>query len=450
MPCPYAGCGGDPRTGHSLSHCDACARPILLCPKCKTPNSTFARYCRQCGEPKDRQGLDFLQSEKLELWGASVRVAEPRLVEVNAPFWVAPVEYREFLWCLSSRGSVYRLSLMGEEAEHVGSFGEGFGSIPFAIAEVPNDASLRDWTPYLIAANRGTISGLNLITLETRQFLQLDRNEHVLASFKDQYVTLIADGRRVYFLKTKGTQTYLSVCDLLDGSCEDYSLGTQPVAGPFSVGRDVGVYSNSRVRVLEDGAVKDYPLPRNFEPWVSPSESGELQTPLGRMPFMSHGKSVYIPGRQVELGSGDGLSGLSIFSLSNGSSTSTEFIPARDETSYWQDSESRPVIAQKGMVTVYDGGRGAVVRKKDQIVGRGPGFHENNLTVCFAKSSGGAELLRFYRGKNNDIFYEYPLVAYHPDYRLAGGFYRTASALAFVYRTAENFIRLLVWDLDAG
>jgi hypothetical protein len=378
---------------------------------------------------------------------SSGRVAEPRLIAVDEPFWVAPVEYREYLWLLSTRGAVYRLSLAADEAEHVGSFGDGFGSIPFSIVEVPDDTGTKNWTPYLIAANGGGVSGLNLVTLETRQFLRLAANEHILASFRDKYVTLIADGRHAYFLKTRGTQTYLSACDLLGGRCEDYPLGSQPVAGPFSVGRDVGVYSKDRVRVLENGGVKEYPLPKNFEPWLSPSESGGVQTPLGRMPFISQGRSVYIPGRHVERGADDGAAGLRVFSFVNGSPPNTEFIFAREEASYSQDAEGRPVIAQSGVITVYDGGRGRVVRRGEQLVGRGPAFHENDLTLCFTRPRWGGELLSLYQG--GDILCEHPLT-YYDDYRLAGGFYRTAGALTFVYRTAKDFIRLLVWDMHAG
>lgn len=448
MSCPYAGCGGDPQTSHDLTHCKACGQPIFLCPRCQTPNSTFARYCRHCGEPKDRQTLDFLTREKPALAApSSGRVAEPRLIQVDEPFWVAPVEYREYLWLLSTRGGVYRLSVSTDEAQHVCSFGEGFGSVPFSIAEVPNDAGGKDWTPYLLAANRGGISGLNLITLETRQFLRLDSNEQILASFRDRYVTLISDGRHAYFLKTRGAQTSLSACDLLSGRCEDYPLGTQPVAGPFSVGRGVGVYFEDRVRVLESGGLKEHRLPKNFEAWVSPSESGELQTPLGRMPFVSHGRFVYIPGRHIELGEDGGVAGLRVFSLTNGAAASTDFIAARDEASYWPDSEGRPVVAQKGMITVYEEGRGRVVHRGEQLVGHGPAFHENNLTLCFTGSNWGGDLLSLYHGQK--VLREDPLT-YYPDYRLAGGFYRAAGAITFIYRTDRDFIRVLLWDMHAG
>jgi len=447
MSCPYIGCGGDPRATHDVINCKACGRPISLCPRCQTPNSTFARYCRHCGEPKDRQAPDFLTREKPTLVAPSSGQAEPRLIQVDEPFWVAPVEYREYLWLVSARGAAYRLSVSSDEAEHVCSFGDGFGSMSFSITEVPGDPGEKDWTPYLLAANPGGISGLNLITLEVRKFLQLDRNEHILASFRDKYVTLVSDGRHAYFLKTRGTQTYLSACDLLSGQCDEHPLGSQPVAGPFSVGRDVGVYSKDHVRVLAGGDLREYRMPRNFDPWVSPSESGEMQTPLGRMPFMSYGRFIYIPGWHVERGAESRVAGLRVFSLVNGAADSTDFIPAREEASYWPDTEGHPVIAQKGAISVYEGGRGRVVLRGEQLVGRGPAFHEKDLTLCFTRSSWSGELLSLYQGAK--VVSELPFT-YYPDYRLAGGYYRTVGAVSFIYRTDRDFIRALVWDMHAG
>jgi hypothetical protein len=455
MLCPYSDCRRDIQAGRGKAHCPTCRRPVATCRHCQTPNSTLARHCRKCGEPSARPSYEYLPQEKLAPRRAGdEHEAEPRVVEVNDVFWVAPVEYAQFLWFLSLTGQVYRLSLFADQPEYVGTLGEGFGRAPFLITEFFDDASQTGRTPYLLAANRGRIVGINLLNHQSRQFLRLGDEEYLLADISKHLATVTTDGRRVSFLKKfkqRERQTYLSTLDLLTDQIEDHALGDKPAAGPFKVAGGVGVYFNDRVRVLtRDGIARDYRLPRNFYPWVAWEDSQQLRPPMGRMPFLSRGQTVYIPGRRAESDASEGVAGLHLITLVNGSQANTDFVPAEGETSYLPDPAGRPVVARRGAITVYDGESRRVVKALPDLTGDGPAYHDEELSVGFVARNTNLRDIRLRFEWGSHVF-TYPLAEYHSDYDgAAGGFYRTAASVAFLYRTAARRLRLLIWDTYAG
>ncbi|HXI25230.1 MAG TPA: hypothetical protein VNG71_15305 [Pyrinomonadaceae bacterium] len=357
--------------------------------------------------------------------------------------------YRDFLWCLSTTGTVYRFSLFDDKADYIGTMGAGFGQTPFAITEVMSDVSVKDWSPFLISINKGSLAGINLLTGAAKQFLIVEFDERILSSFENQFSTIVADGRSACFLKRKGTETYLSICDLSTAKYVDYELGDRIVAGPFKLENSIGVYFENALDVLGPNGLKEYALPRNFKSLMSADTGKDLRLPLGRMPFMLDGKSIYIPGRQETLGSSSEerseLEGFLFFTL-KGNDPSHNFISAEGVMSYGQSSAGHPVVIRNGKISCYRDAGPTLLVEDEQLVARGPAFYENDLKIGFVNRGGGGFCLRSFQGE--DVF-DYPL-ANLPDFLVPGGFYLTNGRLAFVYRTRQNFMRFVVWGTYAG
>jgi hypothetical protein len=434
MICPYPDCGGEVKTTNIVGHCQKCSQPIFLCRKCQGTNRAFARYCRRCKEP-----IVFPTIGPTEVWQpgtASHFARESRRIIVNDQFWVSPSAYRGFLWGLSLRGVVWKLSPFNPQPIPYSAIGDGFGKSAFLIRELLANANGEDWIlyPYLLSISPQAVKGVNLLTKEARELAQVSSEEHILSSFEEGFVTLEADSQMIYFLKKRSVQVSLVACNLLDVGTKEFTLDEPEVVGPFKIGHRVCVYSKNIIYALEGDKIRPHALPKNFTAWVSPNDVKDIQR-IGQMPFLVYRDSVYIPGR---VGGDPGLLSVAF----QGSSVASAPISIRGEATYTQDPTGRLILAKSGEIVVYDGSA-AVVRKEDrELSGRGVPYYDEPIAIGRAKSAGGFESLRFFL---DGTLADYPL-ANLDGFVEAMGFYCVAGAMVFAYLSHQNHIRMVVWD----
>jgi len=244
-----------------------------------------------------------------------------------------------------------------------------------------------------------------------------------------------ADERYAYFLKSGRNPTSLQVCSFTDGDTRDYEVSAPVVAGPFKVGNRVGVYSCDSIYLLRDTALEPFPFPQNFRAWTSASEIHDLQAPVGKLPFLQGGNSLYIPGIA------SGVSGFLVVSMQERAPTFVP-LPIKGRTSYSQDSAGRLVLSKDGEVVVYEGSR-TVVRKEDhELSGVGAALYDAPLMIGRAKSSGGRESLRFFLNGTQEDF----ALA-----RLSGfvetiGLYCLGRSLVVTCLAGQGSLLIVVWD----
>jgi len=387
MICPYPDCNAEVAGVGGVGYCVKCACPVFQCPKCEVSNRAFARYCRKCNHV-----ISFPETQLLLGGGARAELsAQPKQVVINRPFWVTPLAYKGFLWCLSATGDVIKVSPFEESAQHFGTLGSSFGKSAFTVMPRPEDET-DNLPPYLLAASPDALSGINLLTGEVREFLRASAGEQLLSNFGDEYAGVESRGRTVFFLKRRDGRVYLAALDLRAMTVKQYALPEGEVVGPLRVGDRVGVYSRSAVYLLDEGEVKEVVrFAPSFRAWVTPGENSQLQPRVGRLPFITQQNSIYVPGAT------GGVPGFLYVSLRGGAASSS-FFPLAGESCCAQDAGSRLLVARAGGLDVYEGMTARAVRLDPQLNAQAPAYHDDSLTACFVKSAGGVEALRFYYG----------------------------------------------------
>jgi hypothetical protein len=432
MICPYLNCNGQVADIISVGCCDKCASPVFICQKCAAGNRALARHCRNCN-----QAIAFPETG-LHLGGETpAEIGAPtHRVTINRPFWVSPTVYKGFLWCLSAVGEVMRVSPFEGRAHHFGTLGESFGKSAFTITPRPEDES-DGLPPYLLAASPDVLSGINLITGEVREFLRASAGERFLSNFEEGYVGIESHERNIFFLKKRNEVFYLARLDLSTLTTQEYALPEKDVVGPQRIGNSVCVYSRSALYLLSNGEMKEaIRFSSNFTAWALPGENAQLQSRVGRLPFLVRQHAIYIPGASGT------VPGFLYVSLGNRGSNMS-FFPLTGEASCSQESGGRLLIARDGGVDMYEGLTARSVCLDPQLNPQSPSYYDESLTACFVKTTGGVETLRFYYGK---IIRDYSLAQLGG--LIAMEFLPVAGTLALPYLSESgNSLGILIWDV---
>lgn len=436
MGCPYPNCGGDLRLTNEVGHCLKCAQPVFLCPQCSIANRSFARHCRRCCADIEYPSETFRHLRDSDQ-GPDLSTP-PRAFHIRKSFWVSPIAYRGFLWCLSTTGELFAVSPFGVRAVPWGLLGAGFGRAPFIIRELRLKSRREQAEPFALAANSKSIAAVNLLTREPQVLLTLEQGEQLLADFSERYVTLEADEQSLYFLKKKGGAEFLVTYDLMRGVTEEFAVPSPGAAGPLWVGGSIAVYTRDRVYVLEEGGLRQRLEFGSFAAWGSPAEVRDVQPPFGRVPYLRRRDSVYLPGVR---GNESGL----LFISSHGPVFSQAFISSQGEACYGQDAEGRLVTARAGEMVSYEETSPVLLKSDNQITPKGQPFHNRPLTVGFVRAAGGAESIRFYWGSNVS---DYPLAPLRAAVDV--GFFAMGDTFTFIFlteRDGESSMGGLVWDV---
>ncbi len=430
MICPYPNCNGEVAEIVTVGHCAKCASPVFPCHKCEAANRAFARYCRKC-----KHGIAFPETGLLIEGDSRVDLSvPPRRVMIDRPFWVSPAVYKGFLWCLSAAGEVMRVSAFEGRAHHFGTLGGSFGKSAFTIRPRIGDET-NELPPYLIAASPDRLSGINLVTGEVREFLRATASERLLSNLEEGYVAVESHGRNVFFLKRRERKLYLASLDLCSMKAQEYALPEENVVGPFRVGNQVGVYSRNALYFLSNREVKEaIRFSSNFSAWALPGENSQLQPRVGRLPFLVRHSSLYIPGASRT------ESGFLYVSLRNGASNPS-FIPLSGESCCSQESGGNLLLARSGGIDLYEGITARPVCLDPQLNPQAPSYYDESLTVCFVKSAGGAETLRFYY---RNTVHDYSLSQLGR--LIAMEFLPVAGTLALPY-LSEDALGIVIWDV---
>lgn len=432
MFCPYPDCDGEVVESHAYAHCLKCERPVLKCPKCGTSNRSFARHCRTCN-----QLIYFPETRRL-LPRADAELSGPeKQVVVNLPFWLSPVAYRGFLWCLSATGEVIEISPFKAKPHHFGTLGGGFGRSAFTITPQAGD-DVGNLAPYLFAASPQALSGINLLTGEAAEFLPASAGEHLLSNFEEGYAGVESRGRTVFFLKRREGRLYLAALDLSAMTVEHYPVAGDEIVGPLRAGDRVGIYSRNALYLLDAKGLREAArFPAAFSAWVTPGENSSLQPRVGRMPFIARPDSIYIPGTSR------GVAGFLYVSL-RGEAGGASFLPLAGESCCSQDASGHLLVARAGGIDMYEGITPQAVCRDTQVNAQSPAYHDDSLTAYFVRTAGSVESIRFYY---NNRAHDYSLA--HLGSPIGMEFITVAGALALPYLSegaGGSRLGIMIWD----
>lgn len=441
MSCPYPNCSGEFSSLRHVSPCATCRQPVFRCPKCGSGNRAFARYCRQCrASIAKKDKLENRDSvEKRDFSSVS------REIVISGSFWVRPISYCGYFWCLSRNGEVLRISPFVDQAAPYGVLGQDYGASSVTIAELSAHSGGESLVPFLIAAGPRGIKGVNLLTGVVKEFYSTQAGERILADSSEKYTNVASDRGRIFFLKTDNQRTQLVATDGID--CLEVEVPTSDVAGPFVVEGRAFVCSCDCLYVLDGDQIIPYLDFKtiHFRPWISPSEITNLLPPFGVSPYLVRQHSVYLPGirtgQQTDPRGESSLAGNRaglLFVSVTGSMPKYAFIPIPGDATLSQDSVGRPIVSRASEIAAYEETTSVTLRRDTQLVAKGQAYHEGQLTIGFARTTGGVESLRFYEADHITDFSLAPMRNL-----IDIGFFSVAGTLLFAYQAERDQGRLM-------
>ncbi|MCX6922558.1 MAG: hypothetical protein NT154_04985, partial [Verrucomicrobia bacterium] len=305
---------------------------------------------------------------------------------------------------------------------------------PFVIREVQSgpDGSLME--PFLIAAGPQSVQGVSLLTMESREFASCLTGERILSHPEDGHVSVEADAKFVYFLTLRDNQLLMKRANLATGQVSSFPLRDKQVVGPFRVGPHVCAYSKRTLYIMEEAGVREFALPPNFVAWTAAAEGRGLQAQSGRLPHLVRDGAVYVPGMELQ------TPGFLLIDLAS-RSPQPAFIPLRQQATFTQDREGRPILAEDKQIVRLDQTGRTTLKQDDQIAGRRPPYVFGNLMAAFARRGGG-EFLRFYTGSN---VHDYPL-AMLEHFVEPVGMFLLGSSVMITYVDEELQLGVAIWD----
>jgi hypothetical protein len=289
--------------------------------------------------------------------------------------------------------------------------------------------------PYLIAANHNSIKAFSILRQETRDVVQLPSGATVAGGSGENFSTLGADGHAVYYLEQRGEKLILSASDFSTGKKREWETGESVLAGPFQCGGRTCAYSREAFYIIQGDTLRSYRFGR-FAARMSPRERTELHCQTGRVPYLVKRSSVYIPGEQTS------AAGLLLLSLA-GAEPEPTFLPIHKETTYTQDLEGSPLLAQDGQVLALRGAAEVRILADDAIEGRRPAFNQGAFSAAFVRRA-GSEWIRFFSGQTilNDVSLS-PL----KDLSEVYGIDSMVSSVVVSYVDSGNRMGMAIWDL---
>ena len=427
MLCPYPHCGGDVPPSRSATYCTKCGLPAFFCPRCNAPNRAFARFCRACRGTESSISFPPTHAKNLDFESLSKR---PKSFVIEDSFWTAPIAHCGSLWCLSLNGVVWKVSPVGPPPTHFATLGEDFGQAPFIIRYVTTGKESGQ-IPFLFAANTRAVKSVNLLTREVKEIASVADGETILSSLAQTYSTIETYGNSLYFLKAAKGKVLIESRGLLDNSVKSYVIKDLGVVGPFRIGNRLASYSRKALQLIEKDRIVEHSFLNGFTAWVNPGEMVTVQPAAGRMPYVTTGDSVYIPGAK---GSTPGLLYMPL-------DASGAFIAFKEEASYSDAENGSLVVARKGRLALYRGLSAVEVSKDTELIARGPSYHHEPVTIGFAKTAGGVESLRFYYEQR---MMDHPLsefTGFQDGLRVC----QVGGTVVFAYLNENNNIGMSVW-----
>jgi hypothetical protein len=277
-----------------------------------------------------------------------------------------------------------------------------------------------------------------------KEFYSTQTGERILANSSERYTNVASDRGRIFFLKTDNQRTLLVAADGIESL--EVEAPTSDVAGPFIVEGRVFVCSRDCLYVLDGEQIIPYLDFKtiHFRPWISPSEVTNLLPPFGVSPYLIRQHCIYLPGvrtgQQTDQ-SGESLrenrAGLLFISVT-GSMPKYAFIPIPGDASLSQDSVGRPIVSRASEIAAYEETTSVTLRRDSQLVAKGQAYHEGQLTIGFARTTGGVESLRFYEADHITDFSLAPMRNL-----IDIGFFSVAGTLLFAYQAERDHGRLM-------
>lgn len=434
MRCVYPQCDGTLSLYGLAGFCQKCGEPIHGCPKCESPNRTFANFCRACGAD-----LAHIPSQASTVLAETVAALSrpPVKALVSEAFWLAPLSWGGYLWLLSATGQIYRYSPFSNQAVPMQALGQGFGRCAFSIHEICSRHQPPETEPWFLTANRKSVKGFALVSRQVREIVSLPDGEEVLSDSLENYVNLECDPTRVYFLTRAGPQISLTSADFLSGEVRHFPLPAQSVVGPFRCGDIVFAYSETQLYSLRQDELRAHVFPAGFRAWTLQGARDLnqmfLKPAFGRRPYILCGYSVYIPGTNA---------GGNAFLLQylKGGVGGTAVIPLNEEATYSQDSAGRPIVSLSGRILTYSEASRQEVQSDPQLSPRLPSFVNGPVCAATAETAGGERIRFFADGKVVDV-----PVSQFPRYQECVGFYGLDLAVVMTYLTDSEHLGIASW-----
>lgn len=435
--CPRYDCNGQIKRLYQLfGFCEKCYYPVFLCENCKTFNRSFARFCRECGK-----SVSFPETSLSKFQFTRSKFEQiSRNFSLEESIFETPKVSKGLLWFLTESGKVYAISPYARNPFSIGSLGTEFSNSPFLITELTTNGTTG--IPHLISISPHLVRGLNLITMEHKDFISLGSSEEIICDRGKIFCSIAESNGKLYFLKRKTPNETSCFCllDLANNNLISFDLDEKDVSGPIKVGKSIVAYSKNKFYLIsEKNEVKINNFRPGFSPCLSNNDFQEFYPAHGLSPYTAKGETFYLQGFSHN------KPGFLCIDFSVPTMSQAFVTLHAGSGTYGPTTFGNPIIATEERILELKESALIEIQRDDQITCQNVPFYAAPLAVAFAQGSGGRKLIRFFYQPSNMIS-EYNIGELR-DFSTAIGFFLFSGSLVLVYGRENKNIGVAIWDL---
>lgn len=445
--CPYPECTGNITVEQGLAFCPSCHQPVVICKNsgCRAPNRTLAQWCRICG-----RALEGYRQET-ELQRLPQKPEQPRKVVLDETPRSVPLTYAGFLWFLTDRGTLYRMSPREEHPAVVDHLGNEFNSSSLLIAE-SRRTGLNGTVPFAVTASANSVLALSL-THNTRKetLATCVDNATFVIDVTQSFTGLAEHNGNIYLITRKMEGSYqLARLPITGGELTFFNLQfAAKVSGPAVFNDRVLCFSGEHVYVLYQERVQMHDWPGDFQPCLTPEDFREqrsVRPAFGAFPYFVTRVGVYVFGHQ---------NNRPVFAVitSFAQSPVIKVVPTletdeEDEEGIFSHFGNHPpALILKRRLRV-SGAQLNFVRwyNDEEMVPSAAPLYCGNFAAARVSTQARGEFLRFYK-KDQEVVSssEYSLTRCN-NYDEGVAFLMCADHLVHVFATKDRKIGMLIWE----